>query len=893
MTAGVLLLIGLCMLAAPGGARTIANGDTVFDCETDLNISAVAEDGDCLVNYLYDDPELAELFSIPVDDAAALDLSPFRDDLKMRHGTYYVRHDGVVQETNKINILSPEVSLNVCLDAGTLISVSERTVKNTTPIAFTFVAVHVGTYLPTAAVRVELTTPDGGIVTGIPDANGTVRDLTNIALSAPWVRLRNIDINRLESGVYTGQAVWESPQDFADYAPDSNCVKFTVTDEAVTVTASKENLIRNGPFFLTVNGDPETEYYLYVRDAAVAPDRYPYIKAGQPSVTIADDAFAGAADPDADTLANSERATAGGAYAPGTAAVLATGTIGIRSVEFGTTTNTTPSTYVVTVLDPADASKRGDVNVTVEEGEVTITAEGAGTYYLGETLKISGTNTDNRYTYLFITGRSLGDGGVVPDNLSACASAGNYVRRPVESDDTWEYRWDTDALGRAGQILDPATYTVYACGNCVDEQGNNIDKYHLSGVQYQTFSVYLKAPVVSLDGIEAVVAKGDPLTIGGTTAGDPDQVKLWIFGENYRLFGVNVPVEDDGTFAYTIGRNETPSLYSGRYYVVVQHPMADCIFNVFPFAPGSTTDFRIANTWSSDVVDLGPLAPSEAADALANRIRSQICDDVCYRTSTDVEEPWIAIDPVADHAVGETFTVAGSTNLAVGDRLFFEVVRASFDPTDPGDEPGYGASGNTTVRAGAGTNEWSFEVDTAKFNAEAYRVFVESVDADVTESTTFSLDNPGGARAAFTASPTMGVAPLTVRFADLSTNASVWVWTFGDGNTSADQNPTHTYTEGGNYTVVLSVNGGAGVANATITVLPVLFGDANDNGVIDQADTLRVLKQVVGMAAMPAAGTERFRKTDVHRNGEIEIGDALFIAQYNVGLRGPWFGMMG
>jgi len=49
----------------------------------------------------------------------------------------------------------------------------------------------------------------------------------------------------------------------------------------------------------------------------------------------------------------------------------------------------------------------------------------------------------------------------------------------------------------------------------------------------------------------------------------------------------------------------------------------------------------------------------------------------------------------------------------------------------------------------------------------------------------------------------------------------------------------------------------------------------------------------VGMAAKPASGTERFRKTDVHRNGEIDIGDALFIAQYNVGLRGPWFGMVG
>jgi len=153
--------------------------------------------------------------------------------------------------------------------------------------------------------------------------------------------------------------------------------------------------------------------------------------------------------------------------------------------------------------------------------------------------------------------------------------------------------------------------------------------------------------------------------------------------------------------------------------------------------------------------------------------------------------------------------------------------------------------------------------------------------------------DPLVARAAFEASPALGVAPLTVRFADLSANASSWSWAFGDGTTSTVQYPIHTYTAGGTYTVVLSVNGGAGVANATIGVLPVLFGDANDNGAVDQADTLRVLKQVVGLAAMPASGTDLFRQTDVHENGAIEIGDALFIAQYNVGLRGAWFGMGG
>ena len=144
----------------------------------------------------------------------------------------------------------------------------------------------------------------------------------------------------------------------------------------------------------------------------------------------------------------------------------------------------------------------------------------------------------------------------------------------------------------------------------------------------------------------------------------------------------------------------------------------------------------------------------------------------------------------------------------------------------------------------------------------------------------------------FTADITAGAAPLTVRFIDTTTeNPSSWFWDFGDGNVSTEQNPIHTYSLPGNHTVTLSVNGGLSTATrpAYIKVTPVLFGDANDDGTVNQADTLIVLQEVVGLREQPAAGTDRFRQTDAHANGMIEVGDALFIAQYNVGLRDVWF----
>ena len=54
-------------------------------------------------------------------------------------------------------------------------------------------------------------------------------------------------------------------------------------------------------------------------------------------------------------------------------------------------------------------------------------------------------------------------------------------------------------------------------------------------------------------------------------------------------------------------------------------------------------------------------------------------------------------------------------------------------------------------------------------------------------------------------------AGLQVSFTDLSTgNPSAWFWVFGDGATALAQNPSHTYTTAGTYTVCLVVSNSCG-----------------------------------------------------------------------------------
>lgn len=110
------------------------------------------------------------------------------------------------------------------------------------------------------------------------------------------------------------------------------------------------------------------------------------------------------------------------------------------------------------------------------------------------------------------------------------------------------------------------------------------------------------------------------------------------------------------------------------------------------------------------------------------------------------------------------------------------------------------------------------EVD---FEAEWYNAG-ESNCEDATQATTYTVaagevltgftfvtnDNCGGTLpvADFSGSPTSGTAPLTVTFSDLSSgNPTSWYWEFGDGGTSASQNPVYTYDDPGVYTVRLTV----------------------------------------------------------------------------------------
>jgi len=117
----------------------------------------------------------------------------------------------------------------------------------------------------------------------------------------------------------------------------------------------------------------------------------------------------------------------------------------------------------------------------------------------------------------------------------------------------------------------------------------------------------------------------------------------------------------------------------------------------------------------------------------------------------------------------------------------------------------------------------------------------------------FSATNAGTPTpiaAGFTVAPDLGTAlPHTAFFTDTSTPTSgealtSWAWDFGDGNTSTVQNPVHSYTTNGVFTITLQAcdAGGCSTATGSVTVATSLASLSATltglSGVINGAQTI-------------------------------------------------------
>ena len=641
-------------------------------------------------------------------------------------GAYRI-YDGSTWTGGSILIWKPDLTLKAEL-AGSTDSVDGKAVSKSSSIHFTIQSPKVGGADIGSKVRILITTPVGGQTTMLGFVN-----LAEIPMDSVQHITADIPLSdtSLTAGTYVARAEWISPSSFNAFAPKSNTISFRIdSNTGLDITTNTESVVRNNPFTVTIRGNANTQYIVSL-DSGKSP--VPELIPGQVGVVRGD------AEPkivDTSGTTKTVQKPSSAADDPKSWGVATTDASGKRTVQYSTNPvngkNVEDGTYTVRVNEIESrtttaiaGTEYARINVKVVTGALSLTAGSDRNYYMGQEIKLTGTNTDSDTTYLFLTGPNLNSNGVSLDALKS----GEFTKVSVKTDHTWEYKWDTAATG-----LDVGSYTVYAVSSMND-------KTHLSGTKYATTSVLLKQPGMSTSSSTLSAAKGDDVHITGTVSGNPSSIAIFLFGTNYYQ-RVTTSV-NDGTYDYKFHVPE--SMSSGEYYVVIEHPMYDGKFGVVEIHSDGKTilaqNSASGSTQSSFVVEgQGRLQGSQAANALIKMLDSPYIDDLYSSLKLIVAEPYISIDPVGDQLIGHSFTITGRTNMESGDQLLIEVAPTSFVPTGKNQQTApSGVSGSVVIEKGSANNIWKFEVDGSRLALDAYTVKVSGVEVSTSTSASFNV----------------------------------------------------------------------------------------------------------------------------------------------------------
>jgi PKD repeat protein len=510
---------------------------------------------------------------------------------------------------------------------------------------------------------------------------------------------------------------------------------------------------------------------------------------------------------------------------------------GLASVRFETTTATAPITYTVHVQgtkldgDPIFA----DTQISVNKGTVSIIMNN--TAILGDRIPIRGTNSDSFFTYLYLTGPCQPECGAGLESPGKTLEDGGYtVVRINNTDHSWIYNesvngWDTSVLK-----IQPGVYTIYASAKPINACDlGPCDVYATSIITLLEPTITAKITPETL--IRDCCTKQTVIVTGTTTGNPAHLIGYWVFGEQKigDVHWVHNYVPDCcGNFAINLsapisegGANiNLKTLPVGKYYVVVQHPMYNHLFDVIledDFTVSSPFYGRIIPKYDSDY--LTPLGQD-----------THIGDPNKYYVISSSPIRWSKIFPIdgadakreldALNAVIEALNSPGVDDKYLVLNFTVKDANAPTAAFEGSPVSGIVPLGVQFIDQSTGTPTswaWDFGDGTTSTDQNPYHTYIAENDytvklvvskvvngnelSDVISKVNYIHVGPVALQAAFTGSPRSGQSPFPVQFTDVSTGSPTsWFWDFGDGQYSSVQSPSHTYAIPGSFTVTLTAS---------------------------------------------------------------------------------------
>ena len=128
-----------------------------------------------------------------------------------------------------------------------------------------------------------------------------------------------------------------------------------------------------------------------------------------------------------------------------------------------------------------------------------------------------------------------------------------------------------------------------------------------------------------------------------------------------------------------------------------------------------------------------------------------------------------------------------------------------------------------------GKGSYTWPISSSGYTGSDFKVSIQSISQPTIKDVSnnyFTISSGTITKkpvASFNQDKYSGNVPLTVRFTDTSkNNPTSYLWSFGDGRTSTDKNPSHTYTKVGVYIIHLTATNSAGsdTSRSVVAVLP-------------------------------------------------------------------------